>query len=239
MRDARMPSQVTDDFWCWVTAEGPGREWSPPVEGEDAPGKWLVFVYPDQLDTWWSAICGAVERGELGPEAKAATMRENPQASNDRAKVIVVYTRNWRDTDDVARVLGGRHPARGPRPAARPRPPPAPLGRPAHALPTHLHGIHGDYQTAQAAQLAAAITRTENRAAANRAGATPGAATTTSSSPAAAAARAALQTHLAQLATRRRTDSQPNQPHDTPPADGRYPPANQAERPAQPHLTAR
>src|SRR5215471_3709707 len=98
LAEDRKPSEVTDDYWVW--AGGPPGE---PIE-LDATGKWLVFVRADELDDWWETIAVATRRGELGCQAKAATARENPNAHSN-AKLICVYTRDWRDKDDVCRVL--------------------------------------------------------------------------------------------------------------------------------------
>lgn len=101
MPEGGVPSQVTEDHWVW-DYDPSAQEFH---EG-DRPGKWLVFVYVEQLDAWWQTISAAVRSGRLGPEAKSATARETPTATNSRAKPIIVFTRDYRDTADVARVLG-------------------------------------------------------------------------------------------------------------------------------------
>ena len=93
------PTQVTSEYW--VLADGPGA-----AEADlERCGKWLVFVLPDQVDSWWARIREATEQGRLGIQAKAATALDNPLATS-RGRLICVYTRDWQDHDDVRRVLG-------------------------------------------------------------------------------------------------------------------------------------
>lgn len=91
------PSTYDDDFW--LSAHAPDRD------SVDAPGKWLVFVYTADVDRYWTLISQAVEQGSLGPSAKVATAKPNPNATNPRARLICVYTADWHDRDDVRRVL--------------------------------------------------------------------------------------------------------------------------------------
>ena len=102
--DPRHPSTVTDDYW--VRAHAPDSH-SLTKEAIDFVGKWLVFVYMQDLDTTWAAIREATASGKLGIEAKAATARENPLGTKPGVKLICVYTRDCRDLDDVRRVLAG------------------------------------------------------------------------------------------------------------------------------------
>lgn len=91
------PSTYSDDFW--IFADAPDRG---PVR---APGKWMVFVYTADVDRYWALISHAVEQGSLGPSAKVATAKPHPHATNPRARLICVYTADWRDRADVRRVL--------------------------------------------------------------------------------------------------------------------------------------
>ncbi|GAA1028056.1 MULTISPECIES: putative phosphothreonine lyase domain-containing protein [Amycolatopsis] len=91
------PSTYDDDYW--LVTEAPGRG-----TGE-APGKWMVFVYAADVDHYWALIRQAVLTGSLGPSAKVATAKPNPNATNPRARLICVYTADWRDRGDVRRVL--------------------------------------------------------------------------------------------------------------------------------------
>lgn len=108
--DMRNPSAVTDDYW--VRAYVPNVH-SLTKAADEFVGKWLVFVYVQDLDKTWAAIREATTRGKLGIQAKSATARENPLArsyglaTDSRVKIICVYTRDYRDQDDLRRVLAG------------------------------------------------------------------------------------------------------------------------------------
>ena len=91
------PSSYDRESWIWVS--------QPHIDPPIAPGKWLVFVYPHDVDHWWSRISGGVLAGKLGPIAKVATARKH--VNDTQSRVICVYTRDWHDTDDVRRVLTG------------------------------------------------------------------------------------------------------------------------------------
>ncbi|NKY96693.1 putative phosphothreonine lyase domain-containing protein [Nocardiopsis alborubida] len=64
-------------------------------------GKWMPFTAPERVNGVWAAIVEATEAGRLGWKAKVAT--ENKPGKD---RLICVYTRDWRDRRDVARVLG-------------------------------------------------------------------------------------------------------------------------------------
>lgn len=94
------PSQVTDAYW--VFAEISGRGPSNPA----TCGKWQVFVPRDRVDDAWSTIATLVERGELGPSAKVSTAKENSNSSSGpQMHVLIVYAADWRDIDDLRRIL--------------------------------------------------------------------------------------------------------------------------------------
>lgn len=67
-------------------------------------GKWMLFPTVDRVDAYWSAVVGAVDKGELGPVAKVATSEGD---ENGRSRLICVYTRDFEDKEDVKRVLMG------------------------------------------------------------------------------------------------------------------------------------
>jgi len=52
----------------------------------------LIFVPLSLLDAVWEKIRRATEEENLGGSAKAATARQNPNATNPDTKVICVYT---------------------------------------------------------------------------------------------------------------------------------------------------
>ncbi|EPE34375.1 eIF4e-like protein [Glarea lozoyensis ATCC 20868] len=64
-------------------------------------GKWMLFVPPESVNEIWSTIALATANNELGTAAKVA-----PYADDDRKeRVICIYTRDFRDREDVARVV--------------------------------------------------------------------------------------------------------------------------------------
>ncbi|MFI2279660.1 putative phosphothreonine lyase domain-containing protein [Nocardia beijingensis] len=100
--NVRLPTEVTDQWWIHVRAEG-----RRPQLGEATSGKWLVFVPIRYLNQYWQIVKEAVQDGKLGPGAKVATARPNPHQTDPTRRPIVVYTTDWRDVDDVRRVLRG------------------------------------------------------------------------------------------------------------------------------------
>lgn len=83
-------------------------------------GKWLIWVRCQGVETCWGAVRSATEAGSLGIAAKIRAHRaEGIDASTAKATdeltfsdllppaerhVVCVYTRDWRDVDDVGRV---------------------------------------------------------------------------------------------------------------------------------------
>lgn len=65
-------------------------------------GKWMPFTAVDQVREVWAQIVEATEAGTLGWKAKVATKHEP-----GKEVLICVYTKDYRDTDDLARVLAG------------------------------------------------------------------------------------------------------------------------------------
>jgi hypothetical protein len=63
-------------------------------------GKWMLFPEPECVDEIWAKIAIATANGELGIGAKVET---RVQGKKDR--LVCVYTSDFRDKDDVARVL--------------------------------------------------------------------------------------------------------------------------------------
>ncbi|MFG3044159.1 putative phosphothreonine lyase domain-containing protein [Streptomyces sp. NPDC048241] len=56
-------------------------------------------------DRSWATIRAATEDGLLGYRSKAATLINVRAQSDDTRRPICIYTRHWRDIDDVQRVL--------------------------------------------------------------------------------------------------------------------------------------
>ena len=67
-----------------------------------APGKWMLFPTPDQVDYYWANIVRATTEGRLGTAAKVATRLDKPQ---EPTQVICVYTKDFSDDADIKRVL--------------------------------------------------------------------------------------------------------------------------------------
>jgi len=64
-------------------------------------GKWLIHDREERIDATWNTIAGHTLKGELGTSAKVSTAG---QVGRSRDYVICVYTKNYLDSDDVARV---------------------------------------------------------------------------------------------------------------------------------------
>lgn len=92
---------MTDTPWLW--ADAPRRDDTTP----EFSGKWMVFVTADTVDEYWALIKYAVNKGWLGQRTKVATAYHNPHARDPSVRPIIVYTMDWRDHDDVERVLCG------------------------------------------------------------------------------------------------------------------------------------
>ena len=93
------PSKVTTGYWVYAYRQkGEYPEYS--ANG----GKWLIFVSNYFLDKIWLKIKTATEEGRLGEMAKVATAKVNPEFQNSKAKVICVYTYDWKDEIDVRKI---------------------------------------------------------------------------------------------------------------------------------------
>ncbi|OJJ48631.1 hypothetical protein ASPZODRAFT_14758 [Penicilliopsis zonata CBS 506.65] len=69
-------------------------------------GKWMLFVSREEIRSVWRAVAQATGAGELGVAAKVARDDLN-QCGNHDSRLVAVYTRDFEDRRDVARVLGG------------------------------------------------------------------------------------------------------------------------------------
>lgn len=63
-------------------------------------GKWMLFPEPGAVNDAWARVATATANGELGIAAKVGT-----RTVSENARLICVYTRDFRDKEDVARVL--------------------------------------------------------------------------------------------------------------------------------------
>lgn len=93
------PSEITEVYWIYAE-----RRKGKYPESTLRSGKWLVFVDKKDVDEVWDKIKKAVEEGKLGSDAKVATAKPNPLATNPNNRVICVYTYDYTDEQDVRRV---------------------------------------------------------------------------------------------------------------------------------------
>jgi hypothetical protein len=63
-------------------------------------GKWMLFPEPGYVNEVWAKVARATAGNELGIGAKVETRVES-----GKERLICVYTKDFRDKDDVARVL--------------------------------------------------------------------------------------------------------------------------------------
>ncbi|KAI9800230.1 MAG: hypothetical protein M1825_004214 [Sarcosagium campestre] len=74
-------------------------------------GKWLLFPSNGPtLDETWTKVSHAVAAGQLGSAAKVATVNDGESSTaskvaEDGGRLICIYTQDFRDKDDVKRVL--------------------------------------------------------------------------------------------------------------------------------------
>ncbi len=69
-------------------------------------GKWMLFPSPQNVDEVWAKVAKATWEGELGVGAKVATKKDDgDDEKSERSRLVCVYTRDFEDRADVARVL--------------------------------------------------------------------------------------------------------------------------------------
>jgi hypothetical protein len=97
--EIELPSKVSDRSWLYVTDKSH-------VHNPSNVGKWMLFLKKHgQLDKWWIKIHNLILNGHLGHEAKVSTMMKNEHETNEDDGVIIIYTDNYEDRNDVKRVL--------------------------------------------------------------------------------------------------------------------------------------
>lgn len=62
----------------------------------------MLFVEPTSVNEVWASVAKATVRNELGIAAKVAPRQER---GSPRERVVCIYTYDFRDKDDIARVL--------------------------------------------------------------------------------------------------------------------------------------
>ncbi|KAK0724764.1 hypothetical protein B0H67DRAFT_482773 [Lasiosphaeris hirsuta] len=65
-------------------------------------GKWMLFLEPNTVNEAWATVARATSNNELGTAAKVDTRLSLP---SEKERLICVYTKDFRDEHDVARVL--------------------------------------------------------------------------------------------------------------------------------------
>ncbi|KAJ0115880.1 hypothetical protein J7T55_004049 [Diaporthe amygdali] len=65
-------------------------------------GKWMLFVEPAFVNDVWERVAQATVKNELGIAAKVAPREERGSV---KERLVCIYTYDFRDKDDIARVL--------------------------------------------------------------------------------------------------------------------------------------
>ncbi|KAI9801652.1 MAG: hypothetical protein M1833_002334 [Piccolia ochrophora] len=74
--------------------------------GKNLSDQWMLFPTPSLLASTWSHVAHATAASALGVSGKVATFEPGADRADDRAtRLVCVYTRDFRDVDDVRRVL--------------------------------------------------------------------------------------------------------------------------------------
>lgn len=60
----------------------------------------MLFLLPEDLDRVWRLVVDSVINNRLGPTVKVA-----PDEGKPEARLICIYTKDFRDKDDIRRVL--------------------------------------------------------------------------------------------------------------------------------------
>ncbi|KAK3834034.1 MAG: translation initiation factor eIF 4e-like domain-containing protein [Linnemannia gamsii] len=95
---ASIPTQILDEYWLW--AKAPSKD----ILGGPRTGKWMLFYDKSVLDEKWATVKQLVEQDMLGGLAKCSTAKENPNATSSKSGVIIVYTSDYQDQEEVYRI---------------------------------------------------------------------------------------------------------------------------------------
>ncbi|KAI9237777.1 MAG: hypothetical protein BYD32DRAFT_290368 [Podila humilis] len=93
-----VPTQTVDNYWLW--SKSPSKNFV----GGPRTGKWVLFYDNSVLDEKWTAVKTLVEQDLLGGLAKCSTAKDNPNATSTKSGVIIVYTSDYLDQEDVYRI---------------------------------------------------------------------------------------------------------------------------------------
>lgn len=97
IEDETLPSQDTDSYWHYVA-----NDWW--FHSTEKTGKWMIFLDIKDLDDAWIKIKKACLDELLGPVCKCSTAKENSTQQDVTSAVIICYTKNWEDEEDLNRV---------------------------------------------------------------------------------------------------------------------------------------
>jgi hypothetical protein len=90
------PSLVTSKPWVYATNDKIN------YPSSKNSGKWCVFVNKSEHDEWWIKIRQCLYEGKLGDEIKTGTRLGDGIYKNKA--VIIVYTYDYNDENDVMRI---------------------------------------------------------------------------------------------------------------------------------------
>ena len=93
------PSEDTENYWIYARRKV-GEYPSHTPRG----GKWMIFMPNQEIDALWAQMKQAVEEGKLGKEAKCSTARPNSNATSPNESVIMIYTYDGDDEEDVWKI---------------------------------------------------------------------------------------------------------------------------------------
>lgn len=96
---SRPPSKTKDSFW--IEARPPFSD----THGDPRlVGKWVVYVALRRLDQSWEKIKKSTTDSRLGFLSKSSTAKKNFAPNVVSNRMIIVYTHDYYDIDDVLRV---------------------------------------------------------------------------------------------------------------------------------------
>lgn len=90
-----IPTQTVNEYWLWARSPCKGHTAGP------RSGKWMLFYDKSILDEKWATVKSLVEQDLLGGLAKCSTAKENPNATSSKTGVIIVYTSDYLDQEEV------------------------------------------------------------------------------------------------------------------------------------------
>ncbi|KAG0241196.1 hypothetical protein BGW41_006189 [Actinomortierella wolfii] len=103
MLTSGVPSQTFNEPWIWAKSSSKG------FRGGPRCGKWMLFYDKSVLDEKWAKVRDLVEQDQLGGLAKCSTAMPNPNATNSKSGVIIVYTSDYMDQEEVYQVASVLH----------------------------------------------------------------------------------------------------------------------------------